>query len=55
MIKEADEFQPGNKFDIKALEIESSHSAFASMPASWPRHSRDSPNREATEIEIGVL
>ena len=53
MIKEADEFQPGNKFDIKALE--SSHSAFASIPASWPRHSRDSPDREATEIEIGVL
>ena len=51
MIKEADEFQPGNKFDIKG----SSHSAFASMSASWPRHSRDSPDREATEIEIGVL
>jgi hypothetical protein len=30
MIKEADEFTPNNKFDIKTLE--SSHSAFASMP-----------------------
>jgi hypothetical protein len=48
MIKVADEFTPGIKFDIKTLE--SSRSAFASMSASWPRRSQDSPDREAIEI-----